>query len=125
MVCGPRIMMPSIRAWPPMEVRNSLGMGSPFLIRYKMQRHGSDRLMQVFLAGAVDRQRDADRRALPQRRGDLHHAAQRAHDLVDEGQADAGPAHGVARLEKFLLDFAQVVGRNAAALRSEEHTSEL
>ena len=72
--------------------------------------------MQVLLPGVVDGEGDGDGCALTKGGGDVKFAAQRADDLIDDGQPDARAAHRVFRLEKLLLDLFQVVGRDAAAL---------
>ncbi len=72
--------------------------------------------MQVLLPGVVDGEGDGDGCTLAKGGGDVKFAAQRADDLIDDGQPDARAAHRVFRLEKLLLDLFQVVGRDAAAL---------
>ena len=75
-----------------------------------------NRFVQMFLAGVVDRQGDADRGALAQGAGDVGAAAQGGDDGVHHRQADARPPHRIAALEELLLDLAQVLGGDAAAL---------
>ena len=70
--------------------------------------------MQMLLPGVVDGEGDGDGCALTKGGGDVKFAAQRADDLIDDGQPDARAAHRVLCLEEPLLDLFQIIGRNAA-----------
>ena len=66
--------------------------------------------MQMLLPGVVDGEGDGDGCALAKGGGDVKFAAQRADDLIDDGQPDARAAHRVFRLEKLLLDLSRSSG---------------
>lgn len=89
---GPRIMMPSIRAWPPIEVFFTV--------------FGSD--ITVFLSMAVRRryrQRNDHRRPHALFAFDVEPSFMAADDLIRQGQSDPGAGTGLVRFIKFFLDI--------------------